>query len=40
VPFGSRYEEIAAPFQWKFTRTDVHKLLAKTDTPQHASRAA
>jgi hypothetical protein len=26
------YEQIAAPFQWKFTRQDLHKLLAKTDT--------
>ena len=24
-------EQIAAPFQWKFTREDLHKLLAKTD---------
>jgi len=24
--------QIAAPFQWRFTRHDLHKLLAKTDT--------
>jgi len=31
LAFGRRYEQIAAPFQWKFTREDLHKLLAKTD---------
>jgi len=39
LAFGRRYEQIAAPFQWKFTRDDLHKLLAKTDT-QPASIAA
>ena len=34
LAFGRRYEQIAAPFQWKFTRTDLNELLAKTDTPQ------
>jgi DDE superfamily endonuclease len=40
LAFGRRYEQIAAPFQWKFTRQDLHKLLAKTDTNQPASLAA
>ena len=31
LAFGRRYEQIAAPFQWKFTREDLHELLAKTD---------
>lgn len=31
LAFGRRYEQIAAPFQWKFTREDLHKLLAKAD---------
>ena len=31
LAFGRRYEQIAAPFRWKFTRDDLHKLLAKTD---------
>ena len=31
LAFGRRYEQIAAPFQSKFTRDDLHKLLAKTD---------
>jgi len=40
LAFGRHYEQIAAPFQWKFTREDLHKLLAKTDTTQPASLAA
>jgi hypothetical protein len=32
LAFGRHYEQIAAPFQWKFTRRDVHRLLAATDT--------
>jgi hypothetical protein len=28
--FGRHYEQIAAPFQWTFTRHDLNKLLAKT----------
>jgi hypothetical protein len=40
LAFGRRYEQIAAPFQWKFTRTDLDKLLAKTETPQAESLAA
>jgi hypothetical protein len=39
LAFGRHYEQIAAPFQWKFTREDLHKLLAKTDA-QPASLAA
>jgi hypothetical protein len=31
LAFGRLYEQIAGPFQWKFTREDLHKLLAKTD---------
>src|ERR1039458_4932661 len=37
LAFGRRYEQIAAPFQWKFTREDLHKLLAKTNAAQPAS---
>jgi hypothetical protein len=29
LAFGRRYEQIAAPFQWKFTRQDLNKLLAR-----------
>jgi hypothetical protein len=31
LAFGRRYEQIAAPFQWKFTRADLDKLLAQTN---------
>jgi DDE superfamily endonuclease len=40
LAFGRRYEQIAAPFQWKFTRADLNKLLAKTDATHRASLAA
>ena len=33
-------QQIAAPFQWKFSRHDLHKLLAKTDTSQPTTLAA
>ncbi len=41
LAFGRRYEQIASPFQWKFTRQDLHKLLAKTaNAAQPATLAA
>jgi len=40
LAFGRHYEQIAAPFQWKFTRDDLNKLLAKTQTPGTCSLAA
>jgi len=40
LAFGRRYEQIAAPFQWKFTRDDLHKLLTTTATSQPPARAA
>ena len=33
VAFGRRYEQIAAPFKWKFTRHDLDRLLARTTDP-------
>ncbi len=36
LAFGRRYEQIAAPFQWKFTRSDLDYLLdCLPDTPEH-----
>jgi DDE superfamily endonuclease len=32
LAFGRRYEQIAAPFQWTFTRHHLNRLLANTDT--------
>ena len=40
LAFGRRYEEIAAPFQWKFTRQDLNALLAKASTPHDKAAAA
>ena len=40
LAFGRRYEQIAAPFQWKFSRADLNQLLAKAAAPQPTSLAA
>lgn len=37
LAFGRRYEQIAAPFQWKFTRADLQQLLTKTETATAAA---
>ena len=29
LEFGRRYEQIAAPFQWKFTRADLDRLTRR-----------
>jgi hypothetical protein len=39
LAFQDYYEQIASPFQWQFTRADLHQLLARTaelDLPQAA----
>ncbi len=33
LAFGRRYEQIAAPFEWRFTRQDLDRLLARTNDP-------
>jgi hypothetical protein len=38
--FARRYEQIAQPFNWKFTRHDLHELLARADKHQPAQLAA
>jgi hypothetical protein len=40
VPLSRWSEQIAAPFEWKFTRHDLHTLLAKADTAQPTPLAA
>ncbi len=40
LAFARRYEQIAQPFEWKFTREDLHKLLARLDEHQAAQIAA
>jgi hypothetical protein len=32
LAFQSRYEQTATPFEWKFTRTDLKRLLAKLES--------
>jgi hypothetical protein len=36
LAFGRHYEQIAQPFEWKFTRKDLHRVLdrLKQPTPQ------
>ena len=31
--FGRRYQQIAQPFEWKFTRQDLDRVLNKLDSP-------
>ncbi len=33
LAFGRRYEQIASPFEWKFTRADLKRLLTRLDRP-------
>ena len=33
LAFGRRYEQIAAPFEWKFTRSDLDRVLKRLDRP-------
>jgi hypothetical protein len=34
LAFGRRYEQIAQPFEWKFTRKDLNQLLERLDQPK------
>jgi hypothetical protein len=40
LDFQAYYEQIARPFEWKFTRTDLQKLVAKLDSPPPVALAA
>jgi hypothetical protein len=33
LTFGRRYEQIAAPIEWKFTRADLDRLSQRLDRP-------
>jgi hypothetical protein len=33
LAFGRRYEQIATPLEWKFTRADLDQLLNRVDQP-------
>ena len=40
VAFQQFYEQIAKPFEWKFTRADLHELIHKMSRPTPATLAA
>jgi hypothetical protein len=40
LAFQSFYEQIAKPFEWKFTRTDLHELMHKISHPTPTALAA
>jgi hypothetical protein len=33
LAFGRHYEQIAQPFEWKFTRKDLHRVLGQLNQP-------
>ena len=33
LAFGRRYEQIATPFEWKFTRADLNQLAERLELP-------
>jgi hypothetical protein len=39
LTFGRRYQQIANPFEWKFTRRDLDRVLARLDDHDTAARA-
>src|SRR5688500_8870902 len=40
LAFGRHYEQIARPFDWKFTRQDLQRLLERLDQPKPALQVA
>jgi hypothetical protein len=40
LAFARHYEQIAQPFKWKFTRADLHRLVARLDQPAPLQLAA
>ena len=40
LSFGRRYEQIAAPFEWTFTRHDLDRLLDRLNANQTTARQA
>ena len=38
--FEERYEQVAKPFQWKFTRCDLERLLTKLKEREESLRPA
>jgi hypothetical protein len=40
LAFGRHYEQVAQPFEWKFTRDDLDRLLERLDIPSRATTLA
>ena len=40
LAFGRHYEQIGQPFDWKFTRQDLQRLLERLDQPKPALQPA
>jgi hypothetical protein len=40
LAFQRRYQQTAVPFDWRFTRADLAKLLHRLDKHQHRGAAA
>jgi hypothetical protein len=38
--FARHYEQVAQPFEWKFTRDDLDRLLERLDAPDHRAALA
>jgi len=40
LAFQRRYQQTAAPFDWRFTRADLDRLLRRLDEHEHRATAA
>jgi hypothetical protein len=40
LAFGRRYEQVAQPFEWKFTRADLDRLLERLNAPSRPNTLA
>ena len=40
LAFGERYQQIATPFEWRFTRADLRRLLERLRQQDHLRPAA
>ena len=40
LEFQAYYEQVAKPFEWKFTRVELHQLMAKLQPPPERMLAA
>jgi hypothetical protein len=40
LAFQRRYEQMAVPFDWRYTKTDLDRLLRRLDNHERLARAA